>query len=306
MSEKQDTQVIKQLALIGFGEAAKAFSSGWQSEELGIDVHAYDIKVQSTESEVARRMREDYSNTGVTGFDELAAAVKNCGAVFSLVTADQALIAAQSVAECIEQDTFYFDCNSCAPDTKRQSARIINNAGGHYVDVAIIAPVHPRLHKTPTLVSGPFAEQALELFSALKMSATLVAGDIGTASSIKMVRSIMMKGLEALMAECVLAGRRAGIEEAVLQSLEKTYPGFGWEERAAYMLERMMVHGKRRAAEMREVALTVEQLDLSADMVSSTIEWQQKIGDLELDAGDDNYQSRADAILEELNKSGES
>ena len=302
MSEVLKSGVPKQIALIGFGEAGSAFAMGWQSELHVPKLCAFDIKATSNDADEARDMRESFTKAKVAGFDAVEQALKDSGAVFSLVTADQALIAAKCVAHDIEKDALYFDCNSCAPDTKREAADIIENAGGRYVDVAIMAPVHPRLHKTATLVCGPHAEQALKVMTTLGMSATQVSTEIGTASSIKMVRSVMMKGLEALMAECVLAGRRAGIEDAVLQSLEKTYPGFGWEKRAAYMLERTMVHGKRRAAEMREVALTVEQLGLSADMTRSTGAWQQRIGDLELDAGEDDYQTRADAILAELNK----
>ena len=79
-----------------------------------------------------------------------------------------------------------------------------------------------------------------------------------------MIRSMMMKGLEALVCECVFAGRKAGVIETVLDSLDDTYPGFDWKKRAAYMLERVMTHGVRRAAEMREVALTVDLLGLKA------------------------------------------
>jgi len=86
----------------------------------------------------------------------------------------------------------------------------------------------------------------------------------------------------------------------VLETLYKTYPGFGWHERASYMLERMMVHGPRRAAEMREVALTVEQLGLNNSMSKATADWQQKIGALGLPAGDDNLADRADAVLAAL------
>src|SRR5680860_35834 len=165
-----------------------------------------------------------------------------------------------------------------------------------------MAPVYPALHKTPVLISGPAASDALSAMDRLHMSATLLEGEIGDASATKMIRSIMVKGIEALVAECVLAGRRAGVDKRVLASLEKTFPGFAWQKKSAYMLERMMVHGKRRAAEMREVALTVEQLGLDNSMSKAIIQWQQKIGDLQLDPKQASYETRADAILDKLTR----
>ena len=85
-----------------------------------------------------------------------------------------------------------------------------------------------------------------------------------------------MKGLEALVCECVLAGAKAGVIETVLDSLDDTYPGFDWRKRSAYMLERMMTHGVRRAAEMREVALTVDLLGLDGAMSRASVGWQQR------------------------------
>jgi len=179
-------------------------------------------------------------------------------------------------------------------------AEKIEAAGGRYVDVAVMAPVYPKLHKTPLLLSGPHAEAGLAYLADLDMAPAIVQGDIGAGSSIKMIRSIMMKGMEALFAECVLAGRKAGVEEAVLASLDKTYPGFDFPAKAGYMLERSMTHGIRRAAEMEEVALTVHELGLANEMAKATVQWQRRIGNLKLDAGELEYQDRADMILKAL------
>ena len=125
-----------------------------------------------------------------------------------------------------------------------------------------------------------------------------VAGmQVGDASSIKMLRSVMIKGLEALSAECMLAARRAGVEGAVLASLQASDPGWDWRGRSAYNLERMMVHGARRAAEMREVAATLRELGLPDRMAAATAEWQDQIAALHLAGGADDLVDRADRIL---------
>lgn len=283
------------IAFIGFGEAAQAFVSGWPMAWRG-SISAFDIKTLHEGARAAKHA--DYSAAGITGCETMTACLSGAEVVFSLVTADQALAASQSAAASIPENCLYFDGNSCAPDTKRTVSKVINTAGGRYVDMAIMAPVFPALHKTPVLVSGP--TEALNMMQRLDMSASLTDENIGTASSIKMIRSIMIKGLEALTAECVLAGRKAGVEGIVLDTLDKTFPGFDWHQRASYMLERMTSHGTRRAAEMREVALTVEQLGLNNGMTRAATDWQDTIGGLGLPATKDNILARADAILAAL------
>lgn len=292
------TPNINQLTLIGFGEAAQAFAEGWQDRFSG-QIYAFDVKTNPADA-VAAKIRQRYQHFDVHGFDSSAAAIAKTDAIFSLVTADQSLAAAGDVARDIPANCLYFDCNSVAPQTKQTTADLIEAAGGRYVDVAVMAPVHPNLHRTPLLISGDHSAAALPVLKALDMSVTRIDGAVGRASSVKMIRSIMVKGLEALVAECVLSGRKAGVADIVLDSLEKSFPGFDWQTRAAYMLERMMVHGPRRAAEMNEVALTVKHLGLGGTMSEATAKWQQSIGDLNLEVGGESYESRSDAILQAL------
>lgn len=296
----QDSLDLQQnLALIGFGEAGKAFVSGWQSS----CIRAYDIKTDSSDGNIVSLKNQDYVEAGITGCDNSCAAVTNATMIFSLVTAEQSLEAARSAALDIGNNSWFFDCNSCAPDTKRQASAIITKAGGRYVDVAVMGPVGPVLNKIPLLISGENAIEALPLLKSLGHNTNLLPGDVGRASSVKMMRSIMMKGLEALALECVLSARIAGVEAEVLQSLEVTYPGFNWVDRSAHMLERVMTHGIRRAEEMREVAKTVNDLDLSNDMAKAITKWHQRIGDMGLEAVKGaGYQNHADQIIENLGK----
>ncbi len=293
------------IAFVGFGEAARAFLAGWRSRP-GFDaaVAAYDVKTDSSDPATRAAKRADYDADGVIGAASAREAVAGASVVFSVVTADQAHAAALSILDGIAPGALVFDCNSCAPQTKVKSAEKIDAAGGRYVDVAVMAPVHPRLHRTPLLISGPHVEAATAAFAGLDMAAEIQAGPVGASSSIKMVRSIMIKGIEALVCECVLAGRLAGVDDIVLATLDDTFPGFDWPKRSAYMLERVMTHGIRRAAEMREVALTVDLLGLEGRMARATVDWQQQIGELKLKAADfgGDHGARADAILTALGR----
>jgi len=291
------------VAFIGFGEAARAFVAGW-GQDVPAELSAYDIKTDTSGPARAAKLA-DYEQAGVTGTAALATALATADAIFSLVTADQAHAAASAAAKCLRPGSLFLDCNSCAPQTKEASARLIEAAGGRYVDVAVMAPVYPLRHRAPMLVSGPHVEPALAVLSHLGMDARDAEGPVGRASSIKLVRSIMMKGLEALAVECILAGRRLGVDDVVLASLEQTYPGFGWDERTGQMLERVMVHGVRRAAEMDEAALMVRTLGLPAGMAEATANWQRTVGAMNLaDPSADHVtalrQRRADAINEKL------
>ena len=292
------------IGFLGFGEAAQAFLSGWRTDaNFKARICAYDIKTDSPNSEVRTAKRADYMAAKVLGASTAAEALTGADAIFSVVTADQAHEAAIAALPGLTKGALFFDCDSCAPQTKTRTAEEVEAAGGLYVDVAVMAPVHPRLHRTPLLISGPRAEAAAPALASLGMSATIHDGPVGAASAVKMIRSVMMKGIEALVCECVLAGRKAGVIETVLDSLDDTYPGFDWKKRSAYMLERVMTHGVRRAAEMREVALTVDLLGLKGEMSRASVGWEQAVGELGLRANGaeaNDYSLLADRILAAL------
>ena len=279
------------IALIGFGEAAEAFATGWGAT-LAPQISAYDIKV----GEVAARA----AALGILCHTAPEAALAGADVALCLVTADQSLAAAQACAPCLPPGLIWLDGNSCAPGTKRTAALVIEGAGGRYVDMAIMAPVHPHLSRTPALLSGPHAGAALAALAGLAMRLSIAGQAVGDASTIKMLRSVMVKGVEALTAECLLAARRAGVEEAVLTSLEASDPGWNIRQRGAYNLERMLMHGTRRAAEMREVARTLRDLGLPDRMAAASALWQDDLGGLGADAGEDDLVHRLDTILDRL------
>lgn len=281
------------LAFIGFGEAAEAFASSLNRSGL-VEIRAFDIQADSA---LAERLQRNQ----VSGCASLAEALDGAGLVISVVTADQAYAVASEAAALLSPEALFFDCNSCAPQTKQRSAAAIAKAGGRYVDVAVMAPVLPARNRTPLLVSGEHSSAALTALNALDMNASLQAGPVGKASSVKMVRSIMVKGLEALTAECVLAGRLAGVEDEVLASLNNSHPGADWAQRSAYNLERMLNHGGRRAAEMTEVCHFLNELGMAEPLSERTVSWQRRLGDLDLaEAANDDVHVTADALISAL------
>jgi 3-hydroxyisobutyrate dehydrogenase-like beta-hydroxyacid dehydrogenase len=256
----------RKIALIGFGEAGRTFAAAgdWCAQAQVIDIRSDD------------EMRAAYAEHEVTGCETLAQALAGADIILSLVTADQAAPVAQSAAQAIAAGALFCDMNSVSPGRKRANAEIINAAGGRYVDVAVMAPVHPAALNVPLLLSGPTAQDAAAALASLGFVKIQICGDtIGAASATKMVRSVMIKGIEALTAEMIMAADAAGVKDGVLASL-----GGDWAEKADYNLDRMLAHGTRRAAEMEEVAQTLRELGLEPKMTAGTVQRQRDMGRL--------------------------
>ena len=271
------------IALIGFGEAGLAIAtslcraSGDRSE-----IRAFDIKLVDDDDAVASEMQARIAKAGVAVCTSPADAVTDAGIVISVVTADQAATVAALAARHLSPDTLYLDMNSCAPTTKQIAAGSVMSGGGVYVDVAVMAPIEPRGHETPMLAAAPNPETVAIRLAAAGLRPRFVGDEIGRASTIKMLRSVMIKGIEALTAECFRAAVTAGVANEVANSLDASQTDMGWAEQASYNMERMTAHGIRRAAEMREVAKTLRALDIPPAMTTGTIAWQDEMGALDL------------------------
>ncbi|WP_068074810.1 NAD(P)-dependent oxidoreductase [Novosphingobium lentum] len=252
--------MLHTLSLIGFGEAGSTFAraAGWEQA-----ARAYDIAV-------SRRPAMD--EAGVVTCADAREALADAPLVLSLVTADAALDAAEQAASMLSTGALWCDMNSVAPETKRAAARAVEAAGAFYVDVAVLAPVNPARMNVPLLVSGSYAERAATLLRGVGFANVRVVGsEVGRASAIKMIRSVMVKGIEALTAEMVLAAEAAGVADEVFASLDASEKAQGWAERAAYNIERMTTHGLRRAAEMEESARTLIALGVEPVMTTGTV-----------------------------------
>ncbi|MFM5947990.1 MAG: DUF1932 domain-containing protein [Novosphingobium sp.] len=255
----------KAIALIGFGEAGSTFAraAGWEAQ-----ARAWDI--------VPAR-RSAMEEAGVTASATAAEVLAGAPLVLSLVTADQALAAARDYARYLTPGALWCDMNSVAPETKCAAAAAIEAAGGRYVDVAVLAPVDPARLAVPLLLAGPAAEEAeAALREAGFSNIRGVGAEVGKASAIKMIRSVMVKGIEALTDEMMQAARAADVEGEVLASLDASEKTLGWPERAAYNLERMHSHGLRRAAEMEESAKTLLSLGVAPVMTRGTAQRQRE------------------------------
>jgi len=263
---------IERVAFIGFGEAGHTISRGLL-EANAASIRAFDILPQALDT--ARSM-------GAAVARDHADAAREADIVVLAETASSSLQAAQSCLPGLRKGQLFLDINSVSPQRKIETAARVAATGALYVDVAVMAPVAPYLHKVPCLIGGPGAEQLLPRARAMGMKMDFVSAEVGQASAIKMFRSIMIKGLEALVLESMLAASEYRVEERVLASLKETFPTLDWEKLAGYMLERVVSHGKRRAAEMREVAETLQGIGIEPLMAGATAARQQWLADLKV------------------------
>jgi 3-hydroxyisobutyrate dehydrogenase-like beta-hydroxyacid dehydrogenase len=268
---------IRRIALIGFGEAGGIIGADL-AKVPGVRVASYDIKLDSAAD--APAMRQKIADAQVEERGDLAALIADADIVFSAVTASEARGVAVDAAPHMRDGQLFLDINSIAPETKRANAATIDATGAAYVDVAVMAPVPPKRLGVPMLLGGAQAAAMAEVLTGLGMNARVVSPEIGYASAIKMCRSVMIKGLESLTVECTLTARHYGVEVPVLASLHASFPGMGWDDKLPdYLVSRVAEHGRRRAAELREVAVTVSDGGMEPRMSSAIAASQDALVD---------------------------
>lgn len=278
--------------LIGFGEVGQTLAADLR--ERKVLTRTWDILFANPESPPSRAL----AGSGVSAASSAADAITGAGVVISAVTATDCLAAARTAAPLLEPGAYYLDLNSVSPATKIAAGKAVAAGLGRYVEAAVMSPIDPKGVASPMLVGGPHAAAFLDLARRLGFTGTEIASDtIGRASATKMCRSVMIKGIEALMAESLLAARRYGVEAAVLESLKGLLPSADWPSLAKYMIGRSLQHGARRAAEMREVAITVREAGIDPWMSNAAVERQDWAAAHAAALGHQTLDGMLDAIL---------
>jgi 3-hydroxyisobutyrate dehydrogenase-like beta-hydroxyacid dehydrogenase len=260
------------VALLGLGEVGQVLANDLRAEG-GVELCAWDRLFPLKESEPRRAAA---ALPFIRAAGSMAEAVRGRALVICAVTAGECRAAASEAAQALAPGTYYLDLNSVSPGTKAEAARTVAAAGGHYIEAAVMSPIAPQRLASPIWLGGPHAEEFLPLARSLGFSgAAVYSGTIGAASAAKMCRSVIIKGMEALLAESLLTARRHGVEDAVLTSLQDLFPVGDWHKLARYMISRSLQHGQRRAEEMQEAAKTVAGAGLEPWMSRACVERQQ-------------------------------
>lgn len=268
------SEPIQRVAIIGFGEAGGIIGNDLAAR--GLDVSTFDILLHSKDAREA--MQAKAREAKVRAADSLNDCVRDAQLVISAVTASSALDVAKEASRLLRAGQFFLDINSVSPRTKQKMAEHFEKSEAHFVEAAVMAAVPPQRLRVPMLLGGAKAAEIASRLSAIGMNASVASDRIGVASAIKMCRSVMIKGLEALAVESMFAARRYGAEDEVLASLAATFPEMGWNGKLPdYLISRVAEHGKRRAAEMREAAQALRDVGIDPLMAEATAERQDAL-----------------------------
>jgi 3-hydroxyisobutyrate dehydrogenase-like beta-hydroxyacid dehydrogenase len=259
------------IGVIGYGEVGRIISAALVAQGMKW-VGTYDRLLDDPAG--AAGIASHARDAGVHVAPSSAALMAESELVISAVTASQTLAAAEAAALAVRPATWFLDLNSASPGTKSRCSELIDAAGGRYVECAVMTSVPPYGLKVPMLLGGPHAAAVRPLLATLGFSTEVADARIGVASAIKMCRSVVIKGMEAIFVESLVTARHYGVETPVLASLQETFPTIDWEEQASYFFSRVAQHGKRRAEEMREVAVTVKEAGLDPHLAAATAERQ--------------------------------
>ena len=263
------------IALIGYGEVGRILAEDLRAQDHLVS--AYDIKLAA---EAGEPLREHTLRFEVALAESHAEAVRGAALVISAVTASQTVAVAEACAAGIAPGSFLLDFNSASPGAKIRASEFVNARGGRYVEGAVMTTVPPYRIKVPLLLGGPDAAALQPLLASLGFAPKVASERLGVASATKMCRSVMIKGLEAMVIESFTTARAYGVEDQVIASLVETFPGIDWEKQGAYLFQRVIEHGRRRSEEVREVAETVRDIGLSPWSASGTAERQAWVADL--------------------------
>jgi 3-hydroxyisobutyrate dehydrogenase-like beta-hydroxyacid dehydrogenase len=264
------------VGLVGYGEVGRILAEDLRSQDVAVS--AYDIKLRSDQTGGA--LRDHASSHGVVLANSHADLAAQADCIVSAVTASQAVPVAQACAPAVKQGTWFLDFNSASPGAKQRAAALIDGKGGRYVEGAVMTSIPPKRIKVPLLLGGGGAETLAPLLVELGFDAKVASRELGVASAVKMCRSVMIKGMEAMVIEAFTTARAYGVEDSVLASLKETFPGIDWEKQGAYFFQRVIEHGRRRSEEVREVAETVREIGLTPWSAKGTAERQAWVADL--------------------------
>jgi 3-hydroxyisobutyrate dehydrogenase-like beta-hydroxyacid dehydrogenase len=268
---------IQSIGLVGYGEVGKIFSAGLKSQAGVTAVGAWDLKFADPGSRDAETGHA--ASHGITAHASMQALCEASDIVISAVTASNTLAVAEEASRCMRAGQLFLDLNSASPQTKQQAAVLVEARGAHYVEAGVMTSVPPYGIRVPMLLGGMKAAALAEVLSSWGMDAKPVSDKLGVASAIKMCRSVMIKGLEALVIESYTTARAFGVEDQVLPTLQETFPGIDWQAQGGYLFSRVVQHGKRRAEEMREAANTVREAGFDPFMASAIADKQQWVAD---------------------------
>jgi 3-hydroxyisobutyrate dehydrogenase-like beta-hydroxyacid dehydrogenase len=292
------------LGFIGFGEAAFHISGGLHEEGVS-QVLAFDI--MATDNSLGPLIRKRAETAHVKLVPSMQEMLGTVEIVFCATSAKYALAIAGEARDFLRTGQLYADLNSASPKVKQEINAIIGPTGALFVDTAVMELVPPHRHKVPMAVSGSGARQFEQMLRPYGMNITFINERAGSSSTIKMLRSIFVKGLTSLLLETLSASRKAGVEREIMASISKTIGEQPFETLVNLLLTRTSVAAERRVAEMDDVISTLQEMGLDSTASRATQAKLQALADLDIRTRfghkmPEHYTQVLDAVIERSEK----
>jgi len=246
------------IGFIGFGEVGSTFARAMM--EKGAEVSYHDVvKTDTVPGAVSCNLEE---------------LVARCGILLSTVSTHVAAAVAQTVAPLLTARNTYADMNSTSASLKRRIAGIIGTSAADFVEGAILSAVGEAGAKASILVSGKRAEAFARRMNELGLvNVKYFSAVIGDASQVKMLRSVFSKGVECLLLEMLLAGRRAGVDQYLWKDIVEFMTKHPFQGIAENWIKTHPGASVRRYHEMEQVVETLEELGIDPVMTRGTTEF---------------------------------
>jgi len=268
------------VTIIGLGEAGPVFAQVFLNK--GFSVTAWDTLQNN--SVTADQQIKKTQLLGIAPGKSMHDAVHSADLIVSTVTASHALSAAQQAAEGLRQGCHWLDLNSVSPATKLAIHEVMIRNGALFTEGVAMDTIVSKGLAVPLLLCGPESQSLSEKLNRLGFNTRSVSPTLGAASTTKLLRSILIKGMEALFAESMEAASKVDVANEVVASLQATYPEMDWQQVAGYQLSRATLHAARRAEEMREAGQLVAQLGVEPIMATAIARRQQNLSDRDIAA----------------------
>ncbi|MFP4573928.1 MAG: NAD(P)-binding domain-containing protein [Desulfobacterales bacterium] len=254
------------LGFIGFGVAAYGLSKGLK--EAGVEgICFFDSNYRNPLFQEVFEKR--IAETGAAPSGSLGELIGNTDVVLSCVTGSVSVSVAKEASEFLSKNHIYIDVNSASPMVKKDVYEAIEKTGAGFVDGAIMGPVPAFLHQVPIFVSGDGADRFREMMAPYGMQITCIGSNPGDASALKMLRSIFMKGIAALLMEMLPAARHFGSWEMVVDSIAKTIESRSFLETVRTIFPKALVGAERMSNEMNDVVETLNDAGFPSELTQA-------------------------------------
>ncbi|QNK46759.1 NAD(P)-dependent oxidoreductase [Brevibacterium sp. PAMC23299] len=253
------------VGIIGFGEVGQVFAKGLLEKTKHVFI--YDILLEKNKNLITEKI----NNIGVQAVDGIEQIGECCTLIISLVNSSASEVVAAEVAKGIRKGTVFLDLTTSTPLVKSKSEKIIVSNGGIYVDASIMGTVATEQQQVPLLIAGEQSVKVQALLNSLGFNCQAINHPNGGAASIKLLRSIFMKGLEALILETMITAKNYGVSDEVMQSISKTINNNDFTTFANALITTHVIHKNRRYKEVLDSCNLIKEAELSPFVTEGVI-----------------------------------